>query len=245
MSKYVFISCAPEDGLDEAKEIANQLAQGSPTITSWLAELNLKDSDDVIEAVSSAIKGSSCFLLVLTAAAVAQGSRAGIEWRQALRYKMPIIVASYGDFALAPHLARRPNIKIDRKAPGTFEALRTAILGVGTLEGELARNKDYLEDAKDERIYVRPEKRQRIDDEIADLERQVQSISAFLADPAGARERLNQRIERGVERERIPRNAPEPGGNVINVAPVAVPGYFQDRFVETKIKCAQTCEPRS
>lgn len=77
--------------------------------------------------------------------------------------------------------------------------MKSAILGIGTLEGELATAEGYLEDPKHEGIYAGPIGKARIDAEIAELERQVRSISAVLADPAGARERLRGSTQSSVD----------------------------------------------
>jgi hypothetical protein len=142
-----------------------------------------------------------------------------------------------------PHLDRRLQVSIDEQQPSNIDALRDAILTAGTTQGRLASAKQYLEDAEQARAYALPGNRARIEADILDQKRLVQALSEVISDPVGVRERLNQRVRLGVERERVPQHALQnvDEGAVkirfINPAPVLAPGCFQDRFVETRVIC--------
>jgi hypothetical protein len=215
-----------------------------PPIPCWIAELNLSDANQPIDEVTSAIQRCSCFLLILTKAASDSGSRAGDEWKLALRYKKAIVIAALGDWDLPPHLVRRSKIAIDPSDNATFEALRALILSTGTTEGLLATAQQYLTDAEWAKRYAHPDRIGRINEDIAAQKNLVQSLSDAVSDPGGIRNRLNERIRLGVELERIPHSAPDANATdiFINAPPVVVPAYFQDRELETRIICDFLCE---
>jgi hypothetical protein len=239
----VFISYDAEGGSHHAHWIADRLSEGATPIQCWLADLNLLDTDDPILEVSAAIQACSCFILVGTKEVLERESRAANEWRLALKYKKTIVVAVVETCHWPPHLDRRLQVSIDEQQPSNIDALRDAILTAGTTQGRLASAKQYLEDAEQARAYALPGNRARIEADILDQKRLVQALSEVISDPVGVRERLNQRVRLGVERERVPQHALQnvDEGAVkirfINPAPVLAPGYFQDRFVETRVIC--------
>jgi hypothetical protein len=158
----VFLSCDPNDGLSSARWIADQLVKGDAPVQCWLPETNLSESDDPIGQVSEAIQSCPCFVFVQTKGAIKRGSRAAEEWRLALRYKKPIIIATVEDCNLPPQFERRLRIQIDETKPIQIERLRDAILVINTTEGRLATAKHYLKDAEEAAAYASPENRARI-----------------------------------------------------------------------------------
>ena len=98
--------------------------------------------------------------------------------------------------------------------------------------------KDRLADARrDLRRTEDPVKQARIQDDIESLKQQIADQEKIVEDPEGAKKRVEESIETGMERERQPKT-PVSGvtkTKFINPPPGVAPTYFQDRFHETKL----------
>lgn len=226
----VFISCDPDEGKDLADWISQKMTSGSPPLPSIVSNGR--------EDVTAAIQTCSCFVLVATAAATCPGSKAQNECKQALKYKKPIVIASRDSVVLPSRLARRPQITVAKSNPGTYQALRDVVLGTASIQGLLSTASQYRSDAEEARDYldIEGEALSRLENEIDELNRTIASLSAALEDPEGVRDRLNRRIELGVERERVPVEPSRPAilmPFVFN-PPFAAPDYFEDRNFETE-----------
>src|SRR5271166_2256702 len=71
--------------------------------------------------------------------------------------------------------------------------------------------------------------------EIGELREQIERQQAIIADPEASRQRAEESISRGIEREKAPAEpvAPKAKTKFINRLPMIPPLYFQDRHVET------------
>ena len=82
-----------------------------------------------------------------------------------------------------------------------------------------------------------PERRPQIEKEIADLDRRIAAQRRAIDDPLSAKAQTSERIETGLERERQPETTVArvvvSRARFVNPPPMAAPGYFQDRHVET------------
>jgi hypothetical protein len=92
-------------------------------------------------------------------------------------------------------------------------------------------------DAERELPRADPGRRPQIEQEIAELDRRIAAQQDAIADPVGVQAQTSERIKTGIERERQP-DKPAGGAVVararfVNPPPMAAPGYFQDRHVET------------
>src|SRR5262249_25424773 len=116
--------------------------------------------------------------------------------------------------------------------------LRAYLDALASPAGVLQSMKDRLADAqRDLRRANDPEERGRIENDIALLQQHIADQQRVVDDPKGAERRVEESIARGLERERQPE---KPLGGVsrtkfINPPPGVAPGYFQNRFVETKL----------
>jgi hypothetical protein len=177
----VFISYEPTDGLEAALWLAHRFSENQPAVPCWVAETNITDPDTVIDELTTAIQTCSCFVLVVTKAAVVQGSRAAQEWKLALKYKKAIILATTAKECetaeLPPHLARRPQMAIKVSNLGTFRALMAAVLGTATNEGLLITAQNYMSDAELALTFAPGTTKPRIEAEIEELKRKIASLS--------------------------------------------------------------------
>ncbi|MCI0475650.1 MAG: AAA family ATPase, partial [Anaerolineales bacterium] len=115
--------------------------------------------------------------------------------------------------------------------------LREHLEWLPSLEGVLQSLKDRLADANRDLRRADDTNRARIEDDIAQLKKQIAEQERVVADPAAAAQRTAQSIERAIEREREPAK-PISGisrTKFINPPPGIAPNYFQDRFEENKI----------
>ena len=105
-------------------------------------------------------------------------------------------------------------------------------------EGVLHALKDRLADAQRDQRRARDDvERARIADEIAQLAQQIAAQQAVVDRPAEVAARAQESIAAGLERERTPERPAggEARTKFINPPPAPVPGYFQNRYLETKL----------
>ena len=104
-------------------------------------------------------------------------------------------------------------------------------------EGHLQALTDRLADAQRDLPRAEPDQQARIQADIAELERQIAQQRAIIANPHAVEQRVQQTIDRGLERVREPAT-PVSGmtpGKVMNPPPLVAPTWFQDRHIETQL----------
>lgn len=103
-------------------------------------------------------------------------------------------------------------------------------------EGQLQALKYRLADSQREFQRAEPEQQGRIQEDMAELERQIAKQQAVIANPREAKQRIQETIDRGLERVREPVKPVrgERRSKFINPPPLVAPTLFQDRHVETQ-----------
>jgi tetratricopeptide (TPR) repeat protein len=159
------------------------------------------------------------------------------EWVRALRYKKPIIPLLVSRDAEVPfRLGSREYIDCTGSFDAALARLRKYLAWMDAPEGQLQTLKYRLADAQRDLRRASSEQQVRIQEDIAELERQIAQHQAIIANPHAVEQRVQQSIDRGLERVREPAT-PVHGrtpSKFINPPPLVAPTWFQDRHLETQ-----------
>ena len=217
--------------------LADRLAAGPPSYRLWVDRRELRAGDDWDEQLVEAIRVCRGLLFVMTADSVRAGSVCKDEWVRALKYKKPVIPLRLDAGAELPfRLGSRQFIDFSDLDVGVAR-LREYLAWTSTPDGVLRELQVRRADAERELPRADPQRRPQIEKEIAELDRRIVAQQDAIADPVGVQAQTSERIKTGIERERQPEKPA--GGAVVsrarfvNPPPMAAPGYFQDRHVET------------
>jgi TIR domain-containing protein/NACHT domain-containing protein len=231
-----FISYSRADGEDFALRLGDQLTAGPPSIGVWVDRRRLQPGIDWDEQLVEALRACEGFLYVMTEDSVSPKSECKKEWTRALKYKKPIIpLLFHRDAELPYRLDPRQHIDFTHGFDAGLARLREHVRWRGTPEGVLHTLKERLEDARRDIARAETAERPRIQEEIAELERQIGEQRQAIENPQAAQQRTEKSIQAGFERERQP-TEPFSGQVVtrfINRLPMIPPAWFQDRHVET------------
>ena len=231
MSDFFFVSYSSADGKDFAMKLADELAAGPPAIPVWLDQRALRPGEDWDEQVPEAIKTCKGMVFVLSADSARPNSVCKEEWVRALKYKKPVIPLLLDRDAELPfRLGSREYINFAGK--DKFESglarLRKHLLWMDSPDGNLQALKYRLSDAQRELPRAEPDQQRRIQDDIAELERQIAQQQKVIENPKAAEQRVQQSIELGLEGERKPA---KPVGGIqskfINPPPLIAPPGFR------------------
>ncbi|MFZ5911942.1 MAG: tetratricopeptide repeat protein [Chloroflexota bacterium] len=234
---YCFISYSAADGLDFAAKLADELQGRHPFIKVWFDKRELDASIvDWDDQLANAIKGCKCLIFVMTPDSTAKGSTCKDEWTWALKYKKPVICLLKDKKAEVPfRLANRQYIDISTDFDSGIAQLRSAIQRLDEPEGILEELDRRLSQAKrDFQRTPHEEEKPRIQAEIDDLNKQIETQQKFVDNPKAAAEQTQKNIETGLERERKPEKptAAETTTKFINPPPGVAPNHYQDRYLE-------------
>jgi tetratricopeptide (TPR) repeat protein len=234
-----FISYSVADAADFALELCDALAAGPPPIQVWLDKRQLIPGRDWDEQLAEAIKTCDSLLFIMTRDSVEATCTCTQEWTRALKYKKPIIpLRLHADAELPFRLEPRQYIDFTGNFDAALAQLRNHLQWLSSPAGVLQSLQDRLADAKrDLRRTSDPAQQTRIQDDIAQLEKQITEQQRIVDDPQAAAERVAASIAAGLEREREPQKpiSSEARTKFINPPPMTAPSYFQDRYVETKL----------
>jgi tetratricopeptide (TPR) repeat protein len=239
MNRHHFISYSSADAQDFALRLCDELAQGPPPIAVWLDKRELVAGSDWDDQIVEAIRDCASLIFVMTRDSVTSKSVCKKEWTRALKYKKPIIpILLHPDAEMPFSLEPRQHIDFTGAFDPALARLRNDLQHLSSPAGLLQQIKDRLADAQRDLPRAADEaKKARIQDDIAQLKRQIADQQEIVDDPEGAARRVQESIERGLERERKP-GKPVTGvmtSKFINPPPGVAPSYFQDRHVETKL----------
>jgi tetratricopeptide (TPR) repeat protein len=239
MNRHHFISYSSADAQDFALRLCDELAQGPPTIQVWLDKRELVAGSDWDDQIVEAIRDCASVIFVMTRDSVTSKSVCKKEWTRALKYKKPIIpILRHPDAEMPFSLEPRQHIDFTGEFDPALARLRNDLQHLSSPAGLLQQMKDRLADAQRDLPRAADEaQKARIQDDIAQLERQIADQQKIVDDPEGAARRVQESIERGLERERKPERPVAVGAlsKFINPPPGMAPSYFQDRHVETKL----------
>jgi tetratricopeptide (TPR) repeat protein len=237
MDGHYFVSYSRVDGTQFAGRLHNQLVGGRPSYPLWLDVQDAQPGADWDEQIAEAIQTCRGLLFVMTADSVQEHSVCKSEWVWALKYKKPVIPLLAGKAELPFRLSSREYIDFSGGFEIGLARLRGYLDSVGSPQWVLRELRDQLTEAERELPRADPGRRPRIEQDIADLRKRMAGQQALVADPEGAARRTEERITAGLDQERRPeRPEPPPArAKFVNTPPVAAPGYFQDRHVETEL----------
>ena len=238
MSKH-FLSYSSADGLEFALQLANALTIGPPSFPVWLDKRELRPGDDWDSQIVEAIRLCESMIFVMSRDSVEDDSVCKEEWTRAFRYKKPVIpLLLHRDAEMPFRFGSRQFIDFTGDFSVGLARLQNHLGWLASPPGQLQALKDRLADAvRDQRRASDPHDLQRIDDELALLQRQIAELEQAIANPVAAAQAVQSRIDTGLERERQPERPPvgERTTKFINPPPGSPPSYFQDRHVETRL----------
>ncbi len=240
MFGFHFISYSPTDAQDFVYKLYDALLGGAPSIPAWLDKRDLQQpGQDWDEQLVEAIRACRSLIFVLTPASVEAHSGCKKEWTRALKYKKPIVALLLHPEAEMPfRLEPRPYIDFSGPFKPALARLRQHLQGLDSPAGKLQDLKYRLADAqRDLRRAIDPPQQARVQADVERLQQQIAAQQRVVDDPHGAAQRVEESIQRGLERERQPRR-PASGrgrGKFINPPPDVAPAYFQDRYDETRL----------
>jgi tetratricopeptide (TPR) repeat protein len=238
MDGHYFVSYSRVDGAQFAGRLYNQLVGGQPSYPAWLDTQDAQPGTDWDEQIAEAIQTCRGLLFVVTADSVQEHSVCKSEWVWALKYKKPVIPLRADPGGELPfRLSSREYIDFCDGFEVGLARLRTYLDSVGSPKWVLRELRDQLTEAERELLRAVPERRPRIEQDIGDLRKRIADQQGLVTDPEGAVRRTEARITAGLDQERHPeRPKPPPArAKFVNAPPVAAPGYFQDRHVETEL----------
>lgn len=237
MPGHLFVSYSSVDG----KTFTLRLAQDLSTpiaVPLWVDDLQLRPGEDWDEQIVEAIKNCKGMIFVMTEDSVQPNSVCKNEWVRALKYKKPVIpLLVQRDAELPFRLGSREYIDFTGPYDPALTRLRTHASWMDSPAGQLQALKYRLADGQRELRRAEPERKALIQEEIVELQRQIAQQQAIIDNPKAAEERVQQSIDRGLERAREPAK-PVSGASqskFINPPPLVAPTWFQDRHVETKL----------
>jgi hypothetical protein len=233
-----FISHSSVDEQDFAIRLYDELKAGPPSIQVWLDKRDLKPAKDWDDQIVDAVRTCESLIFVMTRDSVKPQSGCKNEWSHALRYKKPVIpVLLHSDAEMPFRLGSRQYIDFTGDFGTGLAKLRRHITWMSSAEGFLQALKDRLEDAKRELPRASIEQQARINDEIAQLEKQIADQQVIVDNPERAQKRVEKSIAHEIERERMPERpiSSAPCTKFINHPPALAPAYFQDRHVEIEL----------
>jgi tetratricopeptide (TPR) repeat protein len=238
MSDHFFISYSSVDGIGFSLKLADELAAGPPSFPVWLDQRDLRPSEDWDEQIVEAIRNCKGMVFVMTKDSVNARSVCKKEWVRALRYKKPIIPLLVSRDAEMPFsLEPREYINFIVSFDTALARLRKHLAWMDSSEGQLRALRYRLADAQRDLPRGEADQQARIQEDIAELERQIAQQQAIIANPQAAEQRVKQTIDRGLERVR--ESAKPVSGMMhskfINPPPLVAPTWFQDRHIETQL----------
>lgn len=239
MINHHFISYSTVDAQDVAIRLCDKLKAGPPSFSVWLDKRELKPGPHWDDQIVDAIRSCESLLFIMTNDSVRSRSICKNECTRAKKYKKTIIpLLLHSDAEIPFQLENRQYIDFTVEFDVALAKLRNHLQWIRSPAGQLHALKDWLMDAEgDLQRTTDPKQQKRIQDDIDALKKQISAQQVVVADPDSAAHRVQENINRGLERERTPK---EPITGIsktkfINSPPVIAPTYFQDRFVETKL----------
>lgn len=237
MTDHVFISYSAADGLDFARQLADELEGGEDKfIDVWLDKRDIDPGRDWDDQIVEGIKACKCMAFVMTKDSTAPGSMTKNEWTWALKYKKVVISLRLHEDAEQPFgLGNRQWIDFTGEFEHGLAKLRKFLRGMDSPQGKLQALKDRLADAERDLRRARGDEERRIQAEIEELKTQIQTQQKVVENPKAAEEQTQKNINAGLERERQPEKpvAKKTRTKFINPPPGIAPNYFQNRVVET------------
>jgi tetratricopeptide (TPR) repeat protein len=238
MPNHHFISYSTIDALDFALKLGDALVAGPLSFQIWLDKRQLRLGEDWDEQLAEAIKICESIIFVMTRDSVQPNCTCKQEWTRGLKYKKPVIpIRLHADAELPFRLEPRQFIDFTGNFETGLARLRQHLQWLASPAGALQALKYRLADAqRDLQREKDPQQQIRIQEDLAQLQKQIAEQQRLVDDPQGTAQRVAASIAAGLEREpQKSRERDEARTKFINPPPLTAPNYFQDRFVETRL----------
>jgi tetratricopeptide (TPR) repeat protein len=224
-----FICYSAMDGA----EYAHALRAALPN--AWLDAQDTPEGYDPNSACENALRDCASVIFVATPASQKPTSDAQAELKKALKFKKPIFPVQTAPGGEMPLLLGN-RAAITGTPDKTAAELSRLVSELNKPAGQLRELEYRLSDAERELRTARDEQRQRVLQDIAQLEGEIRTQREVVRDPQAAARTTEARIEAGLERERKPEKptAAQSSTKFINQPPSEEQKYFQDRLVETE-----------
>lgn len=207
MPEHFFISYSSLDGKGFSLRLADELAAGPPAFPVWLDKRQLRPSEDWDEQIVEAIRACKGVIFVMTKDSVDPLSVCKKEWIRALKYKKPIIpLLASPDAEMPFSLEPREYINFTISFDIALARLRKHFSWMDSPEGQLQALKYRRADAQRDLSRAEADQQARIQEDIAELQQQIAQQEAIIANPKAAEQRVQETIDRGLERARKPAN---------------------------------------
>jgi hypothetical protein len=162
----------------------NQLVGGRPSYPVWLDTQDAQPGADWDAQIAEAIQTCQGLLFVMSSDSVQEHSVCKSEWVWALKYKKPVIPARADpDGELPFRLSSREYVDFSHGFEIGLARLRSYLDSVGSPRWGLRELRDQLTEAERELPRADPERRPRIEQDIADLRRRIADQQGLVADP--------------------------------------------------------------
>jgi len=231
-----FISYSLVDTGDFALRLMQAMEAKPSSLRTWVDQRDMKPGLDWDEQLAEAIRACESLIFVMTPDSVDVNSTCKREWTRALKYKKPIIpILLQANVEMPFRLEPRHHIDFTGAFEPALKKLLDHLSWLKTPEGSLHLLKDRLGGARhDLRRADDAQEQARIQSEIDLLLTQINEQQQVVNDPQGAAKRVEESIERGLERERKPEKpvSGESRSKFINPPPGVAPTYFQNRHIE-------------
>jgi TIR domain-containing protein/AAA domain-containing protein len=238
MNGRYFVSYSRVEAEAFAQRLRDELVAGPPSYGVWLDVRDIQPGADWDIQIRDALQACRGVLFVMTADSVQDHSACRDEWGWALKYKRPVIPLRVDAGAELPfRLSSRQYLDFADGFDAGLARLRRYLGWVGSPEWVLQDVRDQLAEAERELPRADLGRRPRVLQDIEELRQRAAEQAQLLADPAGATRRTEERIAAGLEQQRQPERpvAAPARARFVNPPPMAAPGYFQDRHVESEL----------
>ncbi|MBZ0315031.1 MAG: tetratricopeptide repeat protein [Anaerolineae bacterium] len=235
MTDHLFISYSSADALSFAYTLHDTLEAGPPHVPAWLDKRDIDPGRDWDTQIDEGIATCSALLFVMTPDSVEDQSVCKLEWSRAFRYKKAVVPLLLTRGVKVPfRLESRQHIDFSGNFDQAIAKLRQHIEFLKSPAGELQRMKDQRADAqRDLRRETDETQIARIKDEITQLDADIVRLQAVVDDPAGAAQRVQQKVENEINQPGVAHAAPTTTVRLVNSPPSVPPDYFQNRHFET------------
>jgi hypothetical protein len=196
MVDHWFISYSSVDSREFVLQLADKLSAGPPIIPVWLDQRELRPTGDWDEQIEEALQTCKGLLFVMTPDSVQHNSVCKNEWVRALKDKKPIVPLLKERGAKLPfRLSSRQYIDFTAPWESALAGLRNHLTWVDSPAGQLQALKDCLADAQRELPRAQLQEQEKIQDDIAELQRQIAQQQAVVDNPQAAAQRTQESIE--------------------------------------------------
>lgn len=229
-----FVSYSSVDGKNFVDKLCNVLTHGEPHFEVWRDRKSRMGGMAWHGKVREAIKSCESLLFVVTRDSVEFVSECTTEWLAAQSYwKTVTLLQLHADAVIPLPLMNCPVISVSEDLrEEEVEAIRNRLLLLRSPEGKLEQLEYRLLGLQHEaRRTDDPAQRDRIEEDIEVVRREMERWQRIVSDPVGTVKAADEKIQQGMDEERAREKPCEPPtpSRVVNRPPEGIIRHFQDR----------------